>query len=480
MDYKQELEKCLVKANGMLTGLVLKNLEILTEYNINPKLLMEDSQFYIGICNRLLEKGAEVVDEVNFVSTCELYGLKEVYEKKGGWETVKNLKAIVDERNADSIVDDFNKWNLIKRYNEKGILDLEIHWTKVNKMTSSQIADYIDYLRNDVDININTDLIIEDLNFSDQEIQDILDGADMGIHFGKHSPILNNLMLGLPLSDLTMVASYSGGGKTSYIMENMVIPIAEQGIKVTIVSNEMKSKAYKLLLQTYVLTERLSYWKLTRKAFKKGQWTEEDKKMVEQARKIIKEEYAPYISFVKMYDYDMKKVSKIARREAKRGMKVLVYDTMKYSGDGDSVWTSLIDDSKDLFQICSKLDIAGVVSFQLAPSTKNKVRTLDETCLSNAKQVKEVFSEMVAFRDIWSDEFAGEDYDIKPYKVVKGEDGKYKKEYHNLEKGKKYKIFFHFKTRNDEVGTALIYEYQGYQNKWIEKYFCTVSDKNRW
>ena len=46
-------------------------------------------------------------------------------------------------------------------------------------------------------------------------------------------------MLGLPLSDLTMVASYSGGGKTSYIMENMVIPIAEQGIKVTIVSNEM-------------------------------------------------------------------------------------------------------------------------------------------------------------------------------------------------------------------------------------------------
>ena len=181
-----------------------------------------------------------------------------------------------------------------------------------------------------------------------------------------------------------------------------------------------------------------------------------------------------------MYDYDMKKVSKIARREAKRGMKVLVYDTMKYSGDGDSVWTSLIDDSKDLFQICSKLDIAGVVSFQLAPSTKNKVRTLDETCLSNAKQVKEVFSEMVAFRDIWSDEFVGEDYDIKPYKVVKGEDGKYKKEYHNLEKGKKYKIFFHFKTRNDEVGTALIYEYQGYQNKWIEKYFCTVSDKNRW
>ena len=35
--------------------------------------------------------------------------------------------------------------------------------------------------------------------------------------------ILNNLMLGLPTSDLTMFASYSGGGKSSYIMNNIVI-----------------------------------------------------------------------------------------------------------------------------------------------------------------------------------------------------------------------------------------------------------------
>ena len=81
----------------------------------------------------------------------------------------------------------------------------------------------------------------------------------------------------------------------------------------------------------------------------------------------------------------------------------MVYDTMKYSGDGDNTWMSLIEDSKQLFQITSKLDITTVVSFQLSPATKNKIRILDETCLANAKQVKEVFSEMVGFRDLWSD-----------------------------------------------------------------------------
>lgn len=480
MNYKDDLDKNLIKANGLLSGLCLKNLDTLTDYNINFKLLSDESKFYIGICNQLLKLGYEVVDEVGFTSVVENFGLKDTYEKYGGWQTVKNLKSIVDERNADSICDTFNKWNLVKLYNEKGILDLEKHYKKVEKMNSGQVADYIEYQINDIDININTDLVVENLNFTDQEIQDILDGVDMGIQFGKHSPILNNLMLGLPLSDMTMFASYSGGGKSSYIMNNIAIPVAEQGIKVCIVSNEMKAKAYKLLLQTYVLTERLDYWKLTRKKFKAGQWTDEDKQMVEKARKIIKEEYAPYISFVKMYDYDMAKVSRIAKKEAKRGMKLLVYDTMKYSGDGDNTWMSLIEDSKQLFQITSKLDIATVVSFQLSPATKNKIRILDETCLANAKQVKEVFSEMVGFRDLWSDEWAGEDCDIKPYKLVKGEDGKYKQEPIILDKTKHYKIFFHFKSRNDQVGTALVYENLGYANKWREIGYCKPKDKNRW
>lgn len=480
MSKTEELAKELNKANGLLTGLVLKKLDTLIDYNINLKLLSEESKFYIGVANQLVQKGVEVVDEVSFSGVVESFGLKDTYERYGGWQTVKNLKAIVDERNADSIVDTFNKWNLVKLYNEKGILDLEKHYKKVEKMNSGQVADYIEYQINDIDININTDLVVENLNFTDQEIQDILDGVDMGIQFGKHSPILNNLMLGLPLSDMTMFASYSGGGKSSYIMNNIAIPVAEQGIKVCIVSNEMKAKAYKLLLQTYVLTERLDYWKLTRKKFKAGQWTDEDKQMVEKARKIIKEEYAPYISFVKMYDYDMAKVSRIAKKEAKRGMKLLVYDTMKYSGDGDNTWMSLIEDSKQLFQITSKLDIATVVSFQLSPATKNKIRILDETCLANAKQVKEVFSEMVGWRDLWSDEWAGEDCDIKPYKLVKGEDGKYKQEPIILDKTKHYKIFFHFKSRNDQVGTALVYENQGYQNKWKEIGYCCPKDKNRW
>lgn len=481
MSFEDKLNEKLKKSEGLLCGLILKEPNLLLDYNINKKLLSSEALFYIGVTDRLLAKGVEVIDEVSFAGeVADIPQLNDKYIEMGGYSTVKELSSIVDVKNSDNIVDEWTKWNLVNTYKEKGILDIEKHWDKILKMRSNQVVDYIEYQINDIDISIGSDLIVEDLNFTDEEIKDTLTGANMGIQFSKHSPILNNLMLGLPISDLTMFSSYSGGGKSSYIMSNVIIPIAEQKIKVVIVSNEMKSIAYKQLLQTYVLTERLDYWKLTRKKFKSGLWSDEDKAMVEKARQIIKDEYAPYISFVKMYDYDMSKVSKIAKKETKKGAKVLIYDTMKYSGDGDNTWMSLIEDSKALFQICSKLNIAGVVSFQLSPSTKGRYRIIDETCLANAKQVKEVFSEMVGWRDLWSDEYDEETYDVKPYKLAKDSNGSYKKEYHKLDKNKKYKIFFHFKTRNDDVGTALIYEFLGYQNKWVEKYHCTVSDKNRY
>ncbi|GCD11710.1 hypothetical protein [Clostridium tagluense] len=471
------------RAEGMLSGLILKDPSLLEDYSINKVLLSEDALFYIGMTERLVAKGIEVIDEVSFSTEIEALGLLDKYTTMGGYNTIKELSNIVDIRNADSIFDEWTKWNLIKRYKEKGILDIDLHWDKILKMNSSQIVDYIEYQISDIDINICTDIEFEDLDLTDAEIDDILSGENMGINYGKHCPKLNYLTMGLPKGDLTMFSSYTNGGKSSFAMANIIIPIAEQKIKTCIVANEQRSMVYKMLLQTYVITERLDYWKLTRKKFKAGTWSDEDREMVEKARKIIKEEYSPYIKFVKLYDYDMGKVKKVVKKLSKTGLEVLLYDTMKYSGEGDAnTWMSLIQDSKDIFQICSKNNIAGVITFQLSPSLKNKIRIIDNECLSNGKQVAEVFSEMIGFRDLWDDEYEGEPCDIKPYRLKKDSHGKFtsEKEMVTLNKDKKYKIFFHFKTRNDEVGTAIIYEFIGYANKWNEIATCsTVSSKNR-
>ncbi|MGL4571719.1 MAG: hypothetical protein ACRCVJ_11720 [Clostridium sp.] len=483
-----KLDLKIQRAEGMLCGLILKEPETLIDNDINIKLLSEEGLFYVGIVDRLYKKGIEIIDEIHFLTEVESVGLKDKYTEMGGYSTIKEMMDIIDIRNTSAIIDEWTKWNLIKKYKNKGILDIDMHWDKLISMTSSQVIDYLEYNVTDVDIDVCSDIDFENLDLTDEEIDEIMSGVNIGINYGKHSSILNYLSMGLPKGDLTMFSSYTNGGKSSFVMNNVVIPISEQKIKLCIVANEQRSIVYKLLLQTYVLTERLNYWKLNRKKFKSGNWSDEDKIMINKARQIIKEEYAPYITFVKLYDYDMKKVNKIAKRLSKRGLECLVYDTMKYSGEDDSVWLSLVEDSKALFQICSKLNLAGVVTLQLYAGTKNKVRTIDESCLSNAKQIAEVFSEMFGFRDIWEDEFDGEAFDIKPYKLKRDSNGKFtsEKEYLNksektqLDKDKKYKIFFHFKTRNDESGKAVLYEFLGYQNKWNELGYCTVSHKNKY
>lgn len=476
------LKEKLTVAEGQLVGLILKDPSLLHDYDINKKNLSEDGLFYIGIIDKLLEKGIEVIDEVSFTTEVHTLGLESIYEKNGGYNTIKELSGIINVKNSDGIIDNWMKWLLAKKYSEKGVLDIKMHWDKIALMNSNQMVSFLEYQINDIDLNVCTDIDIENLNLTDEEIEEIVSGANLGINYGKHSPALNYMTMGLPKGDLTMFASYTNGGKSSYVMNNIIIPTAEQGIKSCIIANEQRSIVFKLLLQTYVLTERLNYWKIDRKKLKSGKWTEEDRKMIEEARKIIKEEYAPYIQFIKLFTYDMTTVKKIVKKLSKRGLEFLVYDTMKFNGEDESTWMSLLNDSKDLFQICSKENLAGVVTFQLAPHGKNKIRCLDVDCLANGRQVAEVFSEMVAWRDLFEDEYEGQPCDIKPYRLKKDENGKFTNQHEKvvLDKNKKYKIFFLFKTRNDEAGSALVYEFKGYQNKWIEVARCNPHQKNRY
>lgn len=147
-----KLEAKLNRAEGLLTGLVLKDLETLNDYNINPKLLSEAGLFYIGVATKIQELGNEVVDEVNFSNIVETLNLTDTYKGYGGYQTIKEMTSIVDVRNADSIVDEFTKWNLVKRYKEKGILDIDKHWDKIVQMTSGQMEDYMCALMSDIAI----------------------------------------------------------------------------------------------------------------------------------------------------------------------------------------------------------------------------------------------------------------------------------------------------------------------------------------
>ena len=476
-----DLVDMVLDSEGQIIGLYYSSPEIYIEQPVNKKYLTKDGRFLIDILDNLVTKGVNDVTNVVLLTEVSSLGLKEQFEEIGGIKLIEDLKKITRVENAEAIIDNFSKWSLVKAYYKKGILDInKVKWEKLVAMKSSDVYDWIEYQLDSVDLDVSSDYKFEKLSYTKNDIQDLIDGVNMGLQYGTYSRLLNELTLGVQKSDMYLVGSYTGGGKSSFCFENIIIPIIENGHKVCIISNEQQAMAFKNLLCIHILTNKLNYYKLTRKKIRKGEFTDEDLKMMDKAMTIAEREYNPKLDFVKLYDYQIGKVGKIARKVAKTGTELIFYDTLKCDDNGDkAVWERLLKDSKDLFQIASKNNLAILLSVQLALATKGHVRFLDHGVLSNGKQISEVMDTAVYFRDLWDDEYTGETYDVKPYKWRKNDiTGKYEKEYITLDKEKKYKIFFLAKTRSDETGVALIYEVQGDFNKFKEIGRCHPSTKN--
>ena len=146
----------------------------------------------------------------------------------------------------------------------------------------------------------------------------------------------------------------------------------------------------------------------------------------------------------------------------------------------EKMFLQLLINSRKVFQLASKENIAIIPTYQLALYTVNQ-RYLDASCLANGKQIKEVFSEMIYMRQLWQDEYTGEKYDCKAYQLQKNEDGKYTKVKRmiELDKDKKYIVAFLDKTRNDEDKQQVLYEVNGRFNSWKEIGYCNILNEHK-
>lgn len=425
-------------------------------------------------------KGYKSFDHVSIYTFLETKpNVKKHFDELGGYTSVDELRNLVNVENVDAYYDNIVKMNFLLSLYDKGFNVLQ-NITTFKEMTSQQVYDWYDYMLNNLGIKNDQDMQIESLEIDDNFLKECDTGEAMGISYGKKCPILNNMTLGVPLGDMYMFGGHSGVGKSSFVFGNMIIPMTEDGKKCAVISNEQRSKDFKYLLLVHILTQELDYWGLTRKKIKQGKFNEEQWKMLEKAKQISKEKYAN-IKFIKLFDNNMNRVKQVIKKLSKIGYQIFMFDTMKSDDEIDeAMWQQLLIHSRKLFQIASKENIALICTYQLALHTLNR-RYLDASCLSNAKQIKEVFSEMVYAREIWQDEMKDERYDVKPYQLVKDDGGKYTnvKKPIDLDTDKKYMIIFLDKTRNDEDKKQILYSFNGRFNLWKEIGFCSVINEHK-
>ena len=437
----------------------------------------EDAVFYFNLGKAMYLQGYKSFDHISVMTFIEnKKEVKRKFDEFGGYQEVNKLIQLVNPDNIEAYFDKINRMNSLSLiYSKYDELFNDVG--RFDNASNNEVYETFDLINNSVALSTNQATGIEDLVVTDDFVNDLNKGEDVGLNYGKYAPILNYTTLGAPLGDLFMFGGHSGCGKSSFIFENMIIPFTEQGIDCCIISNEMRSKTYKILLLSHVLTQDLDYWKLTRKKIKMGNYTDEDLEMIKKAQVIIKERYSG-IKFVKLQSDNIGIVFQHIKRLAHQGVVAFAWDTMKSDEVfDDSMWQSLLMNSRKLYHLADNLNVSIIVTYQLALHTVNQ-RWLDAACLANGKQIKEVFSEMVYMRPLWQDEYTGAKYDCHPWKFKKDSNNKIKEQF-DLDPNEKYMVCFVDKTRNDDDKKTILFQWKGAWNRWYEIGFCTILNDHR-
>lgn len=505
----QELDERLlntrIEQEGKVIGCLWSNPDLYDDYkDLNREcFISRDGRYYYSLGKKMAQQGYEVFDEITvetYINNHDM--LKNKFEEKGGYENIKGIIDIVNVKNVNTYIDDifkgniiiglhnegfniFNKIKVTEGEKEKTVIPIELF----KNMTSTQVSEWYDWRIQSLTMDKtmgNTKIV--DLDLDDKFISDCNSGKLMGLPYNiigedinnkpiYGCPILNKSTLGIHKGYTELIGSYSGGGKSSFILAERVMPVVYNGEKICIIANEMTINDYKAIMLPMILAYHFHYFDLTRKHLKQGNFTEKQLEMIKKAQQYYREHYLGKVKFADIDNYDMNTMKIIVRRLSRQGVGYYIYDTFKAGNMQDNnARGQLIESSKMLHQLAKKYNVSITIVMQCAIHTEN-VRYTNSSCLSEAKGVKEIVTQMVLFRKIFPDEFSGEKYDIHPYRHLKDSDGKWLKstEEITLDPSKQYRIFFLCKTRADEDDKCIVQEFRGAWNKWKEIGFCTPS-----
>lgn len=497
MEYPISILKGRKNIEGTVLGCLFQDLLLIKEYDIKDKhFFSEEGKFYFGIINNLLRKNVlEITDTDIRLNSSE--DVIEQYKSYGGMKQVEKLKRISDLRNFESYIDELFKRNLYMELYDDGIdLEKEIEIETKSGIKSMKYLDMFELmtceevvkfmqnrLSNKTQGTISNGIEESFGEIPENFIEELYEGKTLGVSFDsvgeiKLLPYISKETLGLKKKTLNMLASFVNVGKTTLLC-NMILSLASKDQKVLVITNEMKIKDYWINFLVYIGSNILGYKGLTKRKAKSGTLTDEDKKILIQARKFYNENFSDKLIICSILDSDMDLVEKLTRKYSlSKNIDVLVYDTFKqnFSKSDEVSYKDLIKDSRNAEKLCKKYDLIGLCAIQLSQMYLGNL-VLDLSMLAGAKQINEILENLMMMRAIYKEELNKESkYYIHPFIRFKNENGIWEVKEIELDKNNTYRVLFLTKTRDGETfedsNTAVLCSYVGRTGTFKEICLC--------
>ena len=448
--------------------------------NIEEDLILDESKMLYSLVEKMYNKGITDIDILSMETFIEdLPTVKAEINAYGGIREIINQARAVNTVNFESFYDDLMKNNyLVDLYQVQKML-VEKYDEMKNDMDSQEVADYTEFLIGNINnTTIGKKATHNDFYLSDGLINEIINGEFIKtISFGEYARILDSIFNGLPESCVTLFSGLSGSSKSTFTVSNVIYPIIKAGHKVLLISNELSFKQYMLMFLTIILTRELGYYKITRDKLNKAKLTEEDIKKIKEAQEIINNKYDKPIHFIDMNTSSAQEVIRAIRKYSKLGYYLTVYDTAKpdssISDGTGQAWQRSLEMIKELTYVTQETKTHLWLPYQIANSADYK-RRLSRMDLAEAKNIITMITNHGILRKLKPEEKdPTSKYYCNPYRLTYNEQiGKWIKEKIQLEDDKKYVVVFIDKTRFNEDGQYLLYEFNGAWSIYREVGMC--------
>lgn len=486
--YPAALLKGRIEAEGNVISCFFKDMLLLDDTTFEQKdFITTDGLFYFSMLKNLRKKGFYSLDEITILSNMneDVIGR---YEDCGGWEAIQHQIDIINVQNFDTYIDILYRenillhmhddgFNLLKEImvNDKPVVPLKLF----RKMTAEEVTDWYDARINSYGTGYSSKILEEEeIDFDDEFIESCVEGEENGVPFdiagydvnGEEIncfPFLSRQTMGLLEGTLTMMGGFSSAGKSTWWV-TVLMALLNYDRKILIISNEETVKKYKIKFMIWLLGKRNRYFKLTKKKMTTGDIDKISREQLKDVQEFWRKNYKGRVKFITITDADMSIVKKKIRECALRqGYDTVLYDTFKIQeGDFSSARQdlSLVRDSRELDKLGKKYNLIMLASVQLAEYMKGKL-FLDASCLSNAKQIKEILENLFLMRTVYDEELDEKSkYYCRPFRLKKVGD-KWIEEEYTPDRTAVWRMLFVEKTRNgsnsSDTGIAYLLKFSG-------------------
>ena len=454
----------------------------------NPELFFEYStlqpsdfqngvwKLFFVIGQKMVAKGMRILGNMDvdvFVKNNMSKAIQDRYDKCGGYINIENIEGIANEENLPVYIDTLKKWaafGKLQKIIETDALNLQ----NLSGLSLNQLYDIYTAKMNDIFINveddISTTLVADGLDAMFEE-------ANRGIAKGLpiNSPVLCDMINGINMGAITLVAGQSGSGKSTWLIQQVGVSVFEHEESAVFFLNEQSAKKFKQELLTYIINHIViddPTQSFNKKRWRDGDFSKQEWEWMKKARDILKEKTKNNkIVIVEFKKYKHKIVLRSIKKYAAMGVKVFAIDTFKLPSDADPnnpFWLELQQNMVDLDDLVkeSNLNVALICTLQLGKGAILN-RYLSPNDLGMSKNVIDVASVCLLIRKVHSDEYLNEKHELTIYQPL-GDNGSTEKVV--LDKDKRHSIIFIPKNRfgiADEFQIVALHEFGTFTYKEI-------------